>query len=295
MIQKVLEQIIKENIPSLVTAKVKAFLDQIKNWMSKPINYSWIWAVVQGLCIVLISFWIRQPPFLGIGVAALGLVAIFMAIRAEQKWSKIERAAWFIVATGLLIVEITAIRDEHDRHESEMEAIRKQEQADRTSAAKARADDRAAFAALLQTGKDLFQHQSALSKEDRDQMTGGDSYIVVVPDLGLSVEGPNTFVLLARIGKNGKRLAVPEAHIQVRKLPIPNEGKKSELLDVLTGKNQGSVFVGTISPDWAQILPTRITPSPEGISEYVVNVVARNNPTVETLRVRHNPTTGNWE
>jgi len=49
MIQKPLGQIIKENIPSLVTAKVKAFLDQIKNWMSKPINYSWKWAVVQGL------------------------------------------------------------------------------------------------------------------------------------------------------------------------------------------------------------------------------------------------------
>jgi hypothetical protein len=204
MIQKLLGRIIKENIPSLVTAKVKAFLDQIK----KPINYSWIWAVVQGLCIVLVSFWIRQPPFLGIGVAVLGVVAIFMAIRAEQKWSKIERAAWFIVATGLLIVEIRAIRDEHDRHESEMEAIRKQEQADRSEAAKARAGDRAAFAALLQTGKDLFQHQSALSKEDRDQMTGGDSYIVVTPDLALSVEGPNTFVLSAQIGKNGKRLAV---------------------------------------------------------------------------------------
>jgi len=225
----------------------------------------------------------------------LGLVAIVMAIRAEQKWSKIERAAWFIVATGLLIVEIRAIRDEHNRHESEMEAIRNQEQADRADAAKARADDRAAFAALLQTGKDLFQHQSALSKEDRDQMTGGDSYIVVVPFLAISVEGPNTFALEAHIGKNGKRLAVPEAHIQVRKLPIPNFGKKSELLDELTGKNQGSAFDGTISPDWVQTLPIRITPSPEGISEYVVNVDARNKPTVETLRVRHNPTTGNWE
>jgi len=223
MIQKLLGQIIKENIPSLVTAKVKAFLDQIKNWMSKPINYSWKWAVVQGLCVVLVSFWIRQPPFLGIGVAALGLVAIFMAIRAEAKWSKIERAAWFIVATGLLIVEIRAIRDEHDRHESEMEAIRKQEQADRTSAAKARVDDRAAFAALLQTGKDLFRHQSVLSKEDRDQITGGDSYIVVAPILAISVEGPNTFALKAYIGKNGQQLAVPEAHIQVH-----NEEKKQQ-------------------------------------------------------------------
>jgi hypothetical protein len=262
----------------------------LRSGLFRQIRYSWGLAILQGTLLVGVFYWIQCPPNLGIAVAGLGLVAIIMSIRAEEKWGKSERTAWLILASVLMIVEVRAIQLDHDKHESEMATSRRREELARKEASDA-------FTALLNEGKGLFEHQTNLSKEDRDQITGGDSYVVVAPNTAISVEGPNTFVLSAFVGKNGKRNGVPDAHIYVRKLPIPNEGKPSWVLDTLTGKNpdEGPIFVGPIYPDWIQLLPKKINPSLEGTTEYVVNVFARNKPTVETLRVRRSAQKGMWE
>jgi hypothetical protein len=49
--------------------------------------------------------------------------------------------------------------------------------------------------------------------------------------------------------------------------------------------DDASMVVGLISPEWHKPLAKRITVPSLGISEYAINVVSRNKPTYETLRV----------
>jgi len=253
-------------------------------------KYTWTLAAIQAVSFAVAFYWFQWPPSSGIAVAGLGLVAIVMAVRDEEKWGRTERIAWLVLASILMSVEIRAIQQEHNRHEVEMAAARGREEVARRNAD-------TAFEALLKKGNAIFQRQDELSKEDRDRATGGDSYIVVVPNTAIAVEGPNTFVSGAYIGKNGKGNGIPDAHIYVRQLPILNVGKASWYSDFLAGKNPdfAPVFVGTINPNWFQLLPKRITPSFTETTEYIVNVFARNKPTVETLRMRRNVQTGMWE
>jgi hypothetical protein len=133
----------------------------------------------------------------------------------------------------------------------------------------------------------------SLSQQGVDQATGGDSYAVVSPIM-IPVVQPNTFALSLHVGKNSGKNSVLDAHVYLRQLPIPNEGKQSQFMDVLSGKGDPPVYVGQIDPNWSQTLSARITPFVTGTTSYVVNVFAKNKPTTETLQVRRNAD-GAWE
>ena len=122
-------------------------------------RYSWPLAVIQGL-FFLIAYWLfLSPPSPGIAVAILGLVAIVMAIRVEEEWGRTERVLWLSLATFLMIVEISAIQLDRDKHEIEIVAARQREESTRKEANES-------FTTLLKEGEGLFKHQTKLSKED---------------------------------------------------------------------------------------------------------------------------------
>ena len=64
---------------------------------------------------------------------------------------------------------------------------------------------------------------------------------------------------------------------------------------MLAGKTSTVIFAGSIDPDWSQILSQRITPSLTGVTTYYINIFAKNKPSFETLMVRKNESTGDWE
>jgi hypothetical protein len=123
---------------------------RLKAIMLREIRYSWRLAILQGSLLVGVSYWIQRPPALGVSAASLGLVAIIMSIRAEEKWGKGERTAWLILASALMVVEVRAIQQEHDTHEAEMVAARAKE-------AKASSEERDRFAALLKQEQQHFE------------------------------------------------------------------------------------------------------------------------------------------
>jgi hypothetical protein len=96
-------------------------------WLRAPVEYTWMLAVIQGLALIFSSYFLYSPPTSGISVAALGLVAVIMAIRVEEKWGRTERVAWLILATVLMMVEVRAIQQEHDIHDREQAAVRRDE------------------------------------------------------------------------------------------------------------------------------------------------------------------------
>jgi hypothetical protein len=136
------------------------------------------------------------------------------------------------------------------------------------------------------------QEAADMASEGVANLTGGDSYVAVSP-IFVSLNGASSFPLIAGIGKNGKNRTLENVLIQVRKLPIPNEGTMTQLMDVLNGKNAELVFSGTLLAHTGQRVG-EITPDSLSETSYVVNVSLRNKQTVETLKVRRS-NTGQWE
>ncbi len=85
-------------------------------------EYGWILGIVQGLIFIFVTYWMRVPPASGIAVATLGLLAIVMAIRAEDKWELPEKVIWLVIATCMMMVEIQAIT--HDRSKQDQDHIK---------------------------------------------------------------------------------------------------------------------------------------------------------------------------
>lgn len=195
-------------------------------------------------------------------MAAAGTV---MALR-QEKMKGVEKSVWLVALFVFLCVEFRAIDKDRADHDKEQAATRQKEQ-------------------------EHFQGIVDGLVQNLQEVTGGDSYAVVSPVL-LSVKGPNMFPLIAHmVGEN----SLSDAHVFVRKLPIANEGTMSQAIEVLTGRGAPPVYVGPIDTDYVLQLNSTITPAMTGTTEYVVNIYARNKPTVETLKVRLNDQTKKWE
>jgi hypothetical protein len=231
------------------------------------------------------AFWELWPPIIGRGIepgfaiGALALAAVIMTVRANQL-SKWEKVIWIITGFMLFVGEVHVIDQDHlardKQHRDEM--ARQEQQFGKTMAA--------AEKTLNETN-----HAAQSAAESVDNITGGNSYVVVAPVL-VPIGEPNAFKLFAFLGKNGKNRTLQDVSIQVRKLPIPNEGTKSGLMNVLTASD-GVVFRGTVMSRTAQRIG-QITPDSVGETDYVVNTVLRNKQTVETLKVRRSQD-GEWE
>jgi hypothetical protein len=238
-------------------------------------------AAIVFTCLVWFQLW---PPIPTVAIGFLGVVAAIMTVRADR-FTHAERVVWILISFALFIVEMSAIykdRNEHDRQLTE-QRMREDE---------ARRAETKSFQDLIKNGQQLFEHESALSQETVARLTGGDTYAVVHPNL-IPVVEPNTFTLTVAIGKNCKRRSIPDAHINLQEAPF--DTTRQGLIDMLTGKKGGVIFTGSIDPDWSQILSQRITPALTGVTTYYINIFAKNKPSYETLQVRKNEKTGDWE
>jgi hypothetical protein len=260
-----------------------------RHWFHVPIQ-----VVVGGLCL----YWYWHIPVPNKAVLWLGGVAALMAL-VEMR--PLHKAAYFLLVTALIFTENRAI--DKDRHEfSEAESAK-------------RAAENAQFSKIGTTITDNVQKLldksdaqfSATSTQQRKQfvatmerfqinvneITGGTSFPVVhAPLIAIS---PNTFPLMMRV--NG-RYDLQDVQVEVVKLPEPGFGTQEWAERSLAGKNSNvqSAFLGNVSHTSGKQIPISVTASDDGtITEYSVNVYARNRMTHESLRIRKNATTGRWE
>ena len=258
----------------------------------------------------LTAYWSIRIPASGEAVSLLGAVAVFMALRGETKEIHgSEKIAWIIIVFCLLSVELRAIRKDRRDNEVQQATVLRDERGsfrgildqgqrnfDTTidKLVKTEEAENDQFIALLREDRRLFLHENLLAKDERDQLTGGDSYGVVMPIM-IPVDEPNAFALAILVGRKRKRNPIPDARVWLRELPIPNEGTMADLTDFLAGRSGRIIYDGFIEPESPQLLPTRIKPSMTGETSYIINIEARNKGTSETLKVRKNAQTSAWE
>jgi hypothetical protein len=244
---------------------------------------SWFGWLLIGASASWYAWWCFHIPSPAKAATVLGFIAAVMVFRSEP--GGIEKFFWTIVLFSFLLLEIKAIDQKDHLDEVARQTTESKER-------EARAQERTSFQELIATEQGLFKHETDLSNETTAQLTGGDTYAVVAPSLIPIVE-PNTFPLSVFIGKNCKRRSIPDARIDFRQGPF--DTSRQGFLDELSGKAGGIIYAGSIDPGWAQILQTRITPSLAGVTTYYINIFAKNKPSYETLQVRKNQTTGDWE
>jgi hypothetical protein len=234
---------------------------------SEPIEHKrsrlWRWGVsILSVTAVVQYFYSEAHPPVGVYVVILGLAAA--AVTLMENLDKWEKAAWIILMFSLGALEISNLYRDRNKHDAEVMEARKEQ-------------------------NDNFA-------KDVNQITGGQSYAVVVPLLVGSKEHP-----LCRLavfpGNNRERYTLYNVRLSVRALPIPNEGTASQFSDLLLGRNQPLVWNGEIDPETFELLPPnmKIDLPETGTRSYVANVFARNKPTTETLSVRFNAQSQRWE
>ncbi|OFV96507.1 MAG: hypothetical protein A3H28_06230 [Acidobacteria bacterium RIFCSPLOWO2_02_FULL_61_28] len=130
-----------------------------------------------------------------------------------------------------------------------------------------------------------------LSQQNLDQLTGGNSHVVVVPNFLLMNEKGEVPMFGFVRGEN----TMWDVSIQLRTQPIP---KARNLVEAFSLGSSGKIdHVGTVNPKLSPKLRFTIQPTflPDKINEYHINVEARNGITTEILRVRLNSDTRKWQ
>jgi hypothetical protein len=94
------------------------------------------------------------------------------------------------------------------------------------------------------------------------------------------------------------RFDLQDVHVQVVQSPEPGFGTRASAIGYLTGNNPRlkTAELGNVSHRSDKEVPITVTATTDGgITEYSINVFARNRVTHESLRLRKNLKTNEWE
>jgi len=139
--------------------------------------------ILQGVFVLgcLIYFKLWSPAPVGVAIALLGLAAAIMAFRTEKSSKWAEKATWGLIVVSLCVVEIRAIYRERNEHEVEQQRIRKKESDQFERVLK---QNQKNFGETLEKMNGLAtsgRKAIDLSTEAIGEITGGDTYIYLVP------------------------------------------------------------------------------------------------------------------
>ncbi|HWY71126.1 MAG TPA: hypothetical protein VNX88_20845 [Terriglobales bacterium] len=244
----------------------------------KP-RYTLAGAVWQAPFVILFAYWLCKQPEPGLAVTILGLAAVIMAIRAEH-FTRTEEVIWIVVACALCVIEIRAIRHDREVAASEQAEVRKREEENfRTIASGLQAsidNSRSQFAATMEQTKtvlDKTESVSTLTKKNLENITGGESFAFVRPQVEAAGKGPIGLVVWNRGNE-----VLTGVTIGFSRTNDPNWG--SEFFNRYT--------IGTIAPHDMAMIPITITPQlgDNGIDHYWLMISAQNGTVDETLDFR---------
>src|SRR6266446_2726250 len=154
-------------------------------------KYSWWGAGPRSVLIpfTIDGFSVYLPPP-GVCVVVLSIVAAYMAIRAEHKWSVGEKIVWMLLVCALSVLELRSIYKDRDEFELKRIMAETQEQ-------QARDEEHRSFQKLIDSGHAIVKTEKNLANKTDAILTGGGSYIVVTPTP--KNKGGNELVLFAAI------------------------------------------------------------------------------------------------
>jgi len=259
----------------------------MRQWLKR--NASAVVGAFLSVLAVCVSSYLAKAklnPPVGTYIALMGLTA---AIVSFFRVKKTEKFAWICFMTVLMVAEIrnlyVADADQLAKFTKVSDAL------DATKRGlDAAAEGIHATSVAIKTDTEASQKQF---EENVKTITGGSSFSIVwAPLMPIS---PNTFSLMMSI--HG-RYDLQDVQVEVVKLPEPGFGTKEWMEHTLAGTNPNmkSVTIGNVSHKSGKIIPISVTASDDGtITEYSINVFARNRTTHESLRIMKNLKTGEWE
>lgn len=249
----------------------RTILSAVAQMARRQVRYSWAIAVIQGTCLIAASYWLQRPPSSGVTVVVLGVVAVVMTVRAEDKWERLERIGWLFLTGVLALVAIRAINQEDYRRDQEFTSIL-------TGLADGIRSSNQQFQATMAKENsilDTTKTAADLSKENLASMSGEDSYPCIVPQSHAVVNGMVPLVVWGR-GPNNL------TGVEVRLL------SQREFLD------GGSLFykppteLGTLRSEWPKPLPEGVIPTPgdDGVAHYIAEIWTQNGYYTEVINFR---------
>jgi hypothetical protein len=242
-------------------------------------RYSITAFVWQGCFAAILVYWLLRLPEPGYAVTILGVAAVVMAVRAA-KFSRGEEIAWIIIAIALCVVEIRAIRHDRDVAANDQAEVRKREEENfRTIASglqKSIDNSQTQFAATMSQAKAILaktQSVSTLTERNLQNITGGESFAFVRPQVEAAGKGPIGLV----VWNHGNEV-LTGVTVAFSRTNDPNWG--SEFFN--------RFVVGTIAPHDGAMIPVTLTPQlgDNGIDHYWLMVSAQNGTVDETLDFR---------
>jgi len=212
---------------------------RLRQILLKDVKYSRTWAYIQAVAVVTVSYLFRVPVFSSaVIIVVVGLVAVFMTIRAEDKWGRVEQIVWFGLVTALSLLAIFSIRREEEKQNEQHLAIMSQ--------------FKASLEATVQKLGDVIarvERTESLSAQNLASVSGEGSYPCVVPQPE-SIRNRIPLVLWNK-GKTNNLTGV-----QLRVLSTSEFLSQSTLV-------KPAIDLGTVPPTWPKQLPIFISPIPD--------------------------------
>ena len=250
-----------------------------------------MWLVFVGTVVAgILLYWPTVP---GVGVAVMGIAAALMAARKEPTaW---EKAGWIFMMFALFLVEILAIRKDHREHDEQMATLLSEGHDIKTQAQKKFAEigtdlKRGVQGILDQSQKNFvntvqqesrhFDATIKTEKESIDQITGGDSFVTVMPRTDSASGNLQLYISLCSECTNSVSGSVVLRQSSTGAVDATDQ----------------RIFDGTINPRMSSALSASIACPTDGSERaYRIDTLARNKPTSEILKCRFNRNENHWE
>jgi hypothetical protein len=213
-------------------------------------------------------------PLVGVWIGILGLLGVVVALtRDPTKIGRREKAAWILIMTVLLLLEIKSVYQDRNEHDREQADARERE----TKSFEAIANG---ISSTIQQSQQHFDATMAksdqltkLSQEGLANVTGGDSYAYI--EAGIGSRPPFQLIVSVR-GKH----AVHNLLVSIQTLPKAGEIRDNDSI-MRQMNSMHSLPVGN-----GDFLPG-VTPIGETImpGRYGLTVVSRNQWTTEQIDI----------
>ncbi len=250
-------------------------------WHKKPLSVLALY-----LFIAVLAYWEKHIPSPGEAVAALGVAAAAMSIRGEMQGK--EKVAWMLLLFAFLSLELTSINTERRANE-EMQSQARWQEAQRfqkigddiSSGLKdVVAQSEQQFKKTIQQQSRQFASTMKIEQQNVDQITGGQSYAIVLPDTTDSTASALQIGITMCITCEESI----EGRVYVQEIEFGKAINHNDL-----------VFQGRINPHSMFMMERKLPVLQDRVKIYQISVIARNKPTFEFLKIRFNQEEKHWE
>lgn len=212
-------------------------------------------------------------------MAVLGLIAIVMSIRAEDKWGHYERAGWFLFAALLVAAEIQAGITDRNQHDAYERSVRDSQNKQFQAILDQNQRDFSATLRKMQAEIDLSSKNMKLSQNALQQITGGGSYCYLMATVSVATNTGTSWELAVM---NAGEYPLDICHVLIHKNFQPKSAQDAEqLMEVIVDQQLGPLPPGKTKNGSEGFMTRIILPA----GSYYIQINTRNDRFYETLTI----------